>query len=207
MSAGRSSGARSASGRIQIIDAAIASIQDIGIYRSSTNEIARRAEVSWGALQYHFGTREKLMLAVLQELDRRFLEHVNASKVEGDTMEARLTSLYDILGRRYDSPVWLVRFQILLDLQHDPDTSADAMAEVAAHAKKAQASVQRLLREAIGGAPSRAQTDELLHAVRGFAISQQVSRAIPIPGERRAPGEAVRRYLHGLALAYEADAG
>src|SRR5882757_1328994 len=126
------------SGRTQIIDAAIASILEVGFYRSSTNEIARRANVSWGALQYHFGTREALLLAIVKELDRRFVEDLQSARIEGDTSEERIYSLYRFLARHYDSPTWLVRLQILLNLQHDPDTSADVMAEIAETAAEAE---------------------------------------------------------------------
>ncbi len=102
-------------------------------YRSSTNEIARRANVSWGALQYHFETGEALLLATVRDLDRRFLEDINAAHVEGETLEERITSLYEILGRFYDTPTLLVRVQIILNLQHDLETSADVSAEVTQH--------------------------------------------------------------------------
>ena len=148
--------------RTQIIEAAIASILEVGFYQSSTNEIARRADVSWGALQYHFGTREALLLAVLRELDRRFLEDITAAHVEGKTVGERITSLYAILGRFYDTPTFLVRVQIILNLQHDPETSAEVSAEVTQHAARAEASTRRLLAEAIG--PDASQT-ELRRAV------------------------------------------
>src|SRR5882672_55054 len=113
------------SGRTQIIDAAIASILEVGFYRSSTNEIARRANVSWGALQYHFGTREALLLAIVQEIDRRFAEDMEQAEVVGATPGERIASLYHVLARHYDSPTFLVRLQIVLNLRHDPDTSAE----------------------------------------------------------------------------------
>src|SRR5215831_12689479 len=112
----RKSDADDVNARTQILDAAIASILDVGFYRSSTNEIARRANVSWGALQYHFGTREALLLAVLRELDRRFLENINEAHVDGPTRSQRIGSLYEILGRFYDTPTFLVRLQIILNL-------------------------------------------------------------------------------------------
>lgn len=43
--------AEEGSGAMQIIDAAIASVLEVGYYRSSTNEIARRLNISWGAIQ------------------------------------------------------------------------------------------------------------------------------------------------------------
>src|SRR5882757_5710842 len=113
------------SGRTQIIDAAIASVLEVGFYRSSTNEIARRSNVSWGALQYHFGTREALWVAVMKELDRRFVEDIEQAEIEGETTEERVASLYEVLARHYDSAAFLVRLQIVLNFQHDPDTSAE----------------------------------------------------------------------------------
>ena len=50
--------------RGRVVDAAIECILDEGFYRASSNKIAKRAGVTWGVIQYHFGTREALMLAV-----------------------------------------------------------------------------------------------------------------------------------------------
>jgi AcrR family transcriptional regulator len=176
-------------GRTQIIDAAIASILEVGFYRSSTNEIARRANVSWGALQYHFGTRHALLLAIVQELDRRFVNDVAGAELDGDTAEARIASLYELLARHYDSPTFLVRLQIVLNLQHDPDTSSEIIAEVAETAARSESDVRRLLRRALGGRPAKAELDALFHAVRGFAMSRQLAVAIPIEGGAP-PGDA-----------------
>src|SRR5438128_1846069 len=68
----RSASAPESAGRSQILDAAVACILELGFYRASSNEIARRAEVSWGSIQYHFGSRESLMLAVVEEVNERF---------------------------------------------------------------------------------------------------------------------------------------
>jgi AcrR family transcriptional regulator len=187
------------SGRTQIIDAAIASILEVGFYRSSTNEIARRANVSWGALQYHFGTREALLLAIVQEVDQRFIDDLKSARIEGDTAEERIYSLYRLLARHYDSPSSLVRLQILLNLQHDPDTSADVMAEIAGTAAQAETPLRQLLRQAIGGKPNKVGVDVLFHALRGFAISQQISRAVPIEGSRAPGPDAVKTFIRGLA--------
>ena len=50
-----------------VIQAVIDSVLEVGYYQSSTNEIARRAGVTWGVLQHQFGTREGLLLEVLKE--------------------------------------------------------------------------------------------------------------------------------------------
>ncbi|MEY2458244.1 MAG: hypothetical protein QOG30_74, partial [Acidimicrobiaceae bacterium] len=43
--------------RRAVIDAAVASILERGFYRASSNEITRRAGVTWGVIQHYFGTR------------------------------------------------------------------------------------------------------------------------------------------------------
>jgi AcrR family transcriptional regulator len=188
--AGKAGESDEVNARTQIIDAAIASILEVGFYRSSTNEIARRANVSWGALQYHFGTREALLLAIVQEIDRRFADDVEQAELAGDTLEERIGSLYQLLARHYDSPTFLVRLQIVLNLQHDPDTSAEVMAEVADLASRAEASLRRLLREALGASASRTEVSALFHALRGFAFSRRFAQAIPVEGSG-VPGPAV----------------
>jgi AcrR family transcriptional regulator len=191
-----------ATGRLPIIDAAIASILEVGFYRSSTNEIARRANVSWGAVQYHFGTREALLLAVLEELDRRFVSHLQTARIVGDTAEERIASLYELLADTYEDPTFLVRMQLLLNLQHDPDTSGDVAAELAAHSATSETAVRRLLRDAIRTDDSTA-TNAIFHAVRGFALSLQLSRATPTPGDLRGDEPEVRSaFLRRLAAAY-----
>lgn len=187
------------SGREQIIDAAIASILEVGFYRSSTNEIARRADVSWGALQYHFGTREALLLAIVEELARRFMTSVEAAHVKGESLAERITSLYEILAEHYDNPTFLVHLQIVLNLQHDPDTSAEVMDAIAAQSAASEAGTRRLLVEALGPDSDPDDHVALFHALRGMALSRLYSRTVPARGTR-GPSRAARdRFLARLA--------
>lgn len=195
----RRRGGKDSSGREQIIDAAIASILEVGFYRSSTNEIARRAEVSWGALQYHFGTREALLLAIVEVLAHRFTASVDAAHVGGDTLAERITSLYEILAEHYDNPTFLVRLQIVLNLQHDPDTSAEVMDAIAAQSAASEAGTRRLLVEALGPDADPDDYVTLFHAIRGMALSRLYSQTVPVPGTR-GPSRAARdRFLVRLA--------
>ena len=169
-----SDGSEQATRRV-VIDAAVASILERGFYRASSNEIARRANVSWGVIQHHFGTREALMLAVLQDGARRFAEVVGEGSINGRTAAERLEQLLDILARHYGTPEYLAYMQVTLNLDHDPATSAEVrttMREVAEHATE---QLRSLLSEALGpaaGEPDLATTTFL--ALRGFVVSQQL---------------------------------
>ena len=72
--------------RARVVDAAVACILDEGFYRASSNKIAERAGVTWGVIQYHFGTRAALLLAVheraLDALDRALTDAVIAGETD-----------------------------------------------------------------------------------------------------------------------------
>ena len=159
------------------------------------------ANLSWERCNILRHARHSRFPSRSSELDRRFLAGIEHAQIEGDTKEERIASLYRILCRQYDSPEFLVRLQIVLNLQHDPDTSADVMAEVAEQAALASAPVRRLLRQALGGQPSKVAIDTLFHALRGFALSRQFARSIPVEGSRIPGPDAVKLFLHGLAVA------
>src|SRR3954471_2324581 len=98
----------------RVLDAAVACILEKGYYQASSNEIARRAGVTWGALQHQFGSREALLLEVLNDGWATLHEHMVTAEVTGDTLEARLHSVVDVLALHYEQPEHLVQLQILL---------------------------------------------------------------------------------------------
>jgi AcrR family transcriptional regulator len=161
--------------RSKVIEAAVACILERGFYRASSNEIARRAGVTWGVIQHYFGTREALMLAVLQESARRFTEMVETATIEGESVQKRLDHLLDLLAEHYGQPAYLAIMQIQLNMDHDPRTSVEVRATMRAVAERSNDHIRRLLREALGrsaSTPDLATTVFL--AVRGFVVSQQL---------------------------------
>ncbi|WTW92201.1 TetR/AcrR family transcriptional regulator [Streptomycetaceae bacterium NBC_01309] len=191
-------------GRAQILQAAVSCILELGFYRASTNEIARRAGVSWGSIQYYFGSRERLMLAVVEDLNQVFTNDIRRVRVEGGTLGERIASLYGILARHYGDPAYMARMQIVLNLQHDPDTSHEVTQILSDQAESVAGELGRLLTETLGEDVSHARRSTLFHAIRGFVISQQFSDSVF--GGQRVPGEeaeAVRVFLANLAAAEE----
>ena len=85
--------------RRRVLDAAVSCIIERGFYRASSNEIARQAGMTWGVIQYHFGTRESLMLAVLNDTMTRFVDLVEHANIEGDGATVRLEQLLDLCRR------------------------------------------------------------------------------------------------------------
>jgi AcrR family transcriptional regulator len=161
--------------RRRVLDAAVSCIIERGFYRASSNEIARQAGVTWGVIQYHFGTRESLMLAVLDDTTTRFVDLVEQANIEGDDAIVRLRQLLDLLARHYGTPEYLAFTQILLNMEHDPSTSAEVRATLRTVAERSNQHVRRLLRQTLGPVEGDAELAATLFLVlRGFVLSQQL---------------------------------
>jgi AcrR family transcriptional regulator len=196
--------------RTRVLDAAVACILEEGFYRASSNQIARKAGVTWGVIQYHFGTREALLLAVhergLAELDSCLADAV----ITGDTMEARLGSFVDALWSYYRRPEFLAYLQVMLNLSHDPTTADSTQAALKSVGARVNERVPALARAVLDADLPEAETERIgrfvYNVVRGLALDQEVLEAMPIEHSSTAEFDAQRDELvRVLARALEAD--
>jgi TetR/AcrR family transcriptional regulator, regulator of cefoperazone and chloramphenicol sensitivity len=170
--------------RARVVDAAVACILDEGFYRASSNKIAKRAGVTWGVIQYHFGTREALLVAVhergLEELDRCLTDAV----IVGDTVEARLESFVGALWSYYRRPEFLAYMQVVLNLSHDPTTAESTRLALKTSQDRVGARLPALGRGVLGDGPSDAEVEQtarfLYNVVRGLALDQELLDAMPV---------------------------
>jgi AcrR family transcriptional regulator len=187
--------------RQRVIESAIQCILDQGFYRASSNAIAERAGLSWGVIQYHFGNRETLMLAVLEEGARRLNDIILTAEITGETVTERVAQYMDILVKYYGSPNYLAFTQVLLNLAHDPRTSEQTRQTMARISESANPELRRLQRRVLAGTGIRRQAVQtlLFHALRGLAVSHlmletlpdQASRGRHIADQRRLLAEAL----------------
>ncbi len=161
----------------RILSAAIDCILERGFYRASSNEIARRAGMTWGAIQYHFGTREKLMLAALEVFNAQFVSMLDAARqagpVGGGTAE-RIERVAGLLAVQYGRPEYLASLQIILNLAHNPQTSAETAAAMERFEQTLSAKLTRLIADAIGPGADRTTISLVFHAFRGLAASHLI---------------------------------
>jgi AcrR family transcriptional regulator len=188
----------------RVLDAAIATVLERGYYQTSSNEIARRAGVTWGAIQHQFGTREALLLEVLNDRWANLQELVATAEVDGDTLEDRLRAVLDVLALYYEQPEHLVSLQILLDLTHNPKTSRETREAIAVHGAELTQAWRPLFVQALGDAAE--ETDLVLYAfatLRGYLSGRLIASSIADTSDDTFQRELL---LRGVATAIRAEA-
>ena len=190
--------------RRRVLDAVVSCILDRGYYQASSNEIAREAGVTWGAIQHLFGSREALMIAVLEDGWRRLEERVSTERIAGGSLEMRLRGVLDVLATYYESRDHVAQIQILLDFAANPETSEDTRRAIDRHGQALIRAWQPLFEQALGEAAS--DPELVLYAfstMRGYLSARSISVKI-----YDVPADAVQRQLlvSGVAASLRSEA-
>jgi len=103
----------------RLLDASIDSIIDVGYARASAAVIAKRAQVSDGALFRHFPTMGDFMAATAREVMRRqldsFTKQVAEIPTDKPTLQAALTIMRDVTG----NPTNAVMYELMVAARTD----------------------------------------------------------------------------------------
>ncbi len=125
----RSHAERSAQTRAAILQAVSESVAEVGFTRTTAAEIVRRAGVTWGAVQHHFGGKHGMLTAVLEDSFNHFVEQVESVPREGQ-LEKRAALFVDRAWEHYSSTHYRTIHEILLhyrtreDVEEAPEWSA-----------------------------------------------------------------------------------
>jgi AcrR family transcriptional regulator len=165
--------------RQKVLDVVVQTVIDIGYYKASSNEIARRAGVTWGSIQHLFGSRDQLMLDVVNHAAAKIEATIGGAAITGDSLEERLENVLDVLAEVYDTDFYLVQMQILLELSANRRKPSQIEPPVDREGGTFDRLAQPLLAKAIGVAVSEM---DLVYYVfmsfRGYLFSNAISRRI-----------------------------
>ena len=106
--------AKSRATRDRVISAVIGIIKEQGFAAASSTRIARRAGVTWGAVQHHFGSKEAILQEVLEH------SHLTFQKILGDpdfasgSVTERIDKYVAAAWRHYQSDEYMAAMEILL---------------------------------------------------------------------------------------------
>ena len=100
--------------------AVVEAISDVGFTRATAVEISRRAGVTWGAVQHHFGDKNGILKAVLEESFHHFAA-ILGQVPEGQCLEKRVALFVERSWIHFSSPLYRSTFEILLNLPDETE--------------------------------------------------------------------------------------
>lgn len=114
-SASKTHAERSAETRGKIVDAVVSCIAELGLKKTTTNAIAERAGVTWGALQHHFGGLNGCLIAAFDESFGRFVKTLGEPPSPQMELQQRVEIFVERSWAHYSSTHYLSMFQLLLN--------------------------------------------------------------------------------------------
>ncbi|GAB2540621.1 TetR/AcrR family transcriptional regulator [Simplicispira piscis] len=157
--------------RARILSAAMGCLMDLGVARTTTLEVQRRAEVSRGALLHHFPTHADLMCAVIEAIVARNEQAVSKRLRRKSSGNDPVARAIHILADSMKEPSFLAEIELWVVAR----TDSELRAALVAAERKALRDRKRVLDEIF--APLREApaydlvVNTSLEFVRGLAIS------------------------------------
>lgn len=119
----RSHAERTAETRRRVTTAVVESIAELGFQRTTGAEIARRAGVTWGAVQHHFGDKNGILAAVLEDSFHRFAATLGDPPAVDAPLTSRVREFIDRAWEHFGSEHYRSTFEILLNLPPEMESS------------------------------------------------------------------------------------
>ena len=182
--------------RRHVIAAAIDCIYEQGFNAAHTNRIAEAAGVSWGVLQYHFGDKDGLLQAVLDDIFEDFSSTLGSTELKGETLEARVAHLIEVVWSLVSKKEYRVSVAILRNAGKDDASSLNGEKQVANWARTTSGLWDRLF-EADPPDPERSEIARhlLFAALRGMA--DEIN-----PSSRSAKAKSKEREALAMSITY-----
>ena len=110
---------RTAETRARVMAAVVESMAEVGYQKTTAAEIARRAGVTWGAVQHHFGDKDGILMAVLEDSFNRFADLLGEPPDAAADLEVRVSLFVERSWAHFSSAHYRSTFEILLNLPPD----------------------------------------------------------------------------------------
>jgi AcrR family transcriptional regulator len=117
----RSQKERTAETSQRLMAATIDLLHDRGFWRLSTEEIARRAGVSRGALTHHFGSREEIVVRSIQDMLDRVTADLHRFADDFAARPGSSDEIVEYLWHMMSDRLFYVTMEYLPEARHNPD--------------------------------------------------------------------------------------
>lgn len=155
--------------RAHILSTAIATIDALGVAGASSSEIARRSGLSWGVIQYHFGSHLGLLQASLDHAVDHYVASLATLTLTGE-IEDRCAGLVAVFWAQMSQPTYRASLDVQVHLARQPDVSA-----YAATTRRSWDATRRAWRSTfpeLDRSTVDLAHDLVMPSLRGFAVSQ-----------------------------------
>ncbi len=106
---------RTAETRERVVAAVVAAVSEVGFARTTASEISKRAGVTWGAVQHHFGDKEGILSAVLEDSFAHFADEIGEVPDEPE-LEKRVATFVERAWLHFGGVRYHSTFEIVLNL-------------------------------------------------------------------------------------------
>lgn len=157
--------------RQRLLDAAVASLIELGVARTTTLEVQRRSGASRGALLHHFPTHAALLSATIEELVRRNDEAVRQAESEMTEFPNVVERAIRILSAMSLQPAFLAE----LELWGAARTDEDLQAAIRSAERDARVERERVVNSLLAGVSANPNYEVVkalsVEFLRGMALS------------------------------------
>lgn len=181
--------------RALVIDETVRCIVEEGYAAASARHIAERAGLTWGGIQYHFGDREALMMAVVDEGFTHLLRSLQTKVVSAESADLRKMAdeIVTAAWAAFSTPTSMAALEILIATRasRGPDATRH-LAELGTALSRLGRQIGRGLRSSHAGAVGNL----LWAAMRGMVMAQMVIRdPIDTTRDRRELVDVIVSYI------------
>jgi AcrR family transcriptional regulator len=176
-----------------IIDETIRCVREEGFAAMSASHIAERAGVTWGVIQYHFGDRNGVLMAVVDHGYDLLREAIGAVELPAGSVRERVEAVVDAGWNAFSNPASLAAFEILVATRAGREPGFE---EHLADLGDQLARLGRALDPLGRGRRRQAIGNLFWAALRGLALAQMVVREpLDSTHERRALVDLLTTHL------------
>tara|TARA_R110001599_G_scaffold325504_1_gene537715 strand:+ start:85441 stop:86019 length:579 start_codon:yes stop_codon:yes gene_type:complete len=100
--------------RERILNAVVALINESGYGSASSTAIAKKAGITWGAVQHHFGNKEEILLAVLEMARDVYIQSLRNAELKQGSLEKRIDRFVDTVWQHYKSDLYFAFSEIVM---------------------------------------------------------------------------------------------
>jgi TetR/AcrR family transcriptional regulator, regulator of cefoperazone and chloramphenicol sensitivity len=182
--------------RALVIDETIRCILEEGFAAASAKHITERAGVTWGVVQYHFGDRDGLLMAVVDKGFAELTEALRELPTGAENVRDRAEFIVNAAWEAFSSPTSMAALEILIATRAMRDTGAS---ELLATLGNAFAKLGKDIGAGLDARHAAAIGNLIWATLRGLAVTAMV---VPEPPdtrrERRALVDMITRYIDGV---------